>query len=193
MLIPNLDLFEPSFYFGYLVFSAYLVEIQDILLNLPLYEVNLLLVILFGSRLKFYFRHFFLVHVIYFGVELFNGMSHKFLFNFFPPDFILLVLAKVISYPLMNHLELFCFYAQVLQMENFYKESSLEDAENLSFLTDLSGMTISEHHLILGMIILSDGLARSKQLNLQIFIHHSDGVRLLLYQVHDLVVDLQVI
>lgn len=78
-------------------------------------------------------------------------------------------------------------------MENFYKESSLEDAENLSFLTDLSGMTISEHHLILGVIILSDGLAGSKQFNLQIFVHQSDGVRLLLYQIHNLVVDLQVI
>lgn len=93
----------------------------------------------------------------------------------------------------MDHLKLFDSHTLVLEMEQFDEESSFEDAENLPFLTDLNGMTISEYHLVLWMIKISNGLARTKQPSLQIFVHLSDGVWLLLYQVHDWVVDLQVI
>ena len=93
----------------------------------------------------------------------------------------------------MDHLELFRFHTQVLEVEQLDKESSFEDAENLSFLTDLNGMTISEYHLVLWMIKISDGLARTKYPRPQIFVHLSYGVWFLLYQVHNWVVDLQVI
>lgn len=80
----------------------------------------------------------------------------------------------------MDNLQLFRFHALVLEMEQLDEESSFEDAENLSFLADLNGMAISQYHLILRMVKISNGLARTKYPSLQVFVHLSDGVWLLL-------------